>query len=278
MKLAYYPLYKLGYRFYWKIKSLAWLFTKKPNRLYEKSFSIAIVTYADRFDTYFKPLIKQLNYCFPGIEIVAVLNGHHDQLKQKKYLEKASLFLNSFKHVKIIDFEQPQSLSKLWNLAILNASCTKLFILNDDLKLLPTFGKTLLKDRFFNQDIALINNSWSHFLIDRATIKKVGWFDERFEALGNEDEDYECRLAFANISLKSFTNKHVYNVVDVPKNYAYAANMALVNLKYAKVNQDFFNLKWELSATPKEGFKFVSLLKAYVKLKPGMETPVFYPI
>ena len=54
-------------------------------------FSIGVVTYLGRFDTYFKPLLRRLNLIFPDYDIIVFLNGHHN-------LEKADRLLTASHH------------------------------------------------------------------------------------------------------------------------------------------------------------------------------------
>ena len=59
-------------------------------------YSIGVLTYIKRFDTYFKPLVSQLEKYFPGVEKNYVLNGHYDP-GQAEYLKTAKEFLNKSK-------------------------------------------------------------------------------------------------------------------------------------------------------------------------------------
>ncbi|RZJ18970.1 MAG: hypothetical protein EON51_17120, partial [Acinetobacter sp.] len=107
------------YKHYWQLIHLTWLLVPKKSDLKstQQTFSIAIVTYIDRFESHFKPLINTLATSFNDTEIVVVVNGYYDLDKQREYLKQIKLFLKDFKQVKVIDFEAAQSLSKLWNLA-----------------------------------------------------------------------------------------------------------------------------------------------------------------
>ena len=278
MKMIYKPLKLIAYHFYWKLISFSWYFLSKPTSQLERqsSFSIGITTYINRFESYFKPLIKQLHYCFPDTQLVVLLNGHYELEEQHLYIKKAKAFLDQYPNVKLVTFERPQSLSKLWNLCVINADAEKVLMLNDDLKLSPWFAKAFHASKILGSEIALINRSWSHYLISKSVLRRVGWFDERFPAIGNEDEDYEARLSMAKLPLTDFKIREIFNVVELPKKYSYGKDVDLVNVKYAKSNQDFFNLKWDKVYEKKKGYFYVPILNAYLKLKDGMETPNFY--
>jgi hypothetical protein len=113
-------------------------------------------------------------------------------------------------------------------------------------------------------------------MISKEIIKEVGWFDERFPAIGNEDEDYESRLALKQIPLKIFPFRSIKAILTQPLSYSYGEQVEVVNAKYLKSNKVFFDSKWEVAHQPGEDFHYVRILKAYVKLKEGMETPEYY--
>ena len=265
------------YNLKWKYIMAAWLFVSKRKGagLLNHSFSLGIVTYVDRYENFFKPLITHIATLFPDTEIVVAINGYHDQEIQSNYLKKINAFLKDFPNVKIIEFTEAQSLSKLWNLLIRNSSYSKVFIFNDDVKLGPTFRKDLEKSSILNEEVALINRSWSHFLISKNIIKQIGWFDQRFPAVGNEDEDYECRLSLLGISIKSFKINGLKNISFITKNFSWKSTN-VINKKYVRENQLFFNSKWEVIDQPEPGYTYVEILGKYVKLIKGMETPDFY--
>jgi hypothetical protein len=238
-------------------------------------YSIGIVTYVDRYRRFFKSLIKNLVTIFPDTEFVIAINGYHDEKIQKKYLSEITQYLQNFKNVRIVPFVEPQSLSKLWNLLILNSTSSKIIILNDDLSILKTFRKHLERSVVLQTDISIINSSWSHFVISKKIIDSIGWFDERMPAVGNEDQDYECRLVFGEIVLNDCKVKGIRNIVFKTKNFSYGKDVEINEKKYIKKNQEFFDSKWELSIIDRPGFKYVRILRQYARLKPGMETPDF---
>jgi hypothetical protein len=265
-------------RLYWILVPFFWKLVPSNlggQRLNFK-YSIGIVTYVDRYNIFFKPLIKNLISIFPDTEFIIAINGYYDQEKQEKYLEDIINYLKKFKNVKIVSFKEPQSLSKLWNLLIINSSNEKVLILNDDIEISQTFRKHLDNSNILRSDISIINKSWSHFIISKKIVDKIGWFDERFPGVGNEDQDYECRLVFSNLVLDNFYLKGLKNIVFQTKDFSYGKYTEVVENKYVKANKVFFDTKWELSDSERPGFKFVRLVEKFVSLKPGMETPDFY--
>jgi predicted glycosyltransferase involved in capsule biosynthesis len=105
----------------------------------------------------------------------------------------------------------------MWNTGIIHSRESNILILNDDISLLPEhfeFDATRATSLLSESGVLTLNSSWSHFLINRECIKKIGWFDEHFVGIGNEDGEYAERYtnltgnyiptlmvhAFANIS------------------------------------------------------------------------------
>jgi hypothetical protein len=122
-----------------------------------------------------------------------------------------------------------------------------------------------------------LKSSWSHFFISKNTVAKVGWFDERFPAVGNEDEDYESRLALMGEPPICVVIDGLRNISEKTRDFSYGRNVAVVKKKYVSSNKEFFDSKWELSPDPRDGFTYVRILRSHIRLRPGMETPNFHP-
>ncbi|MEJ5961291.1 glycosyltransferase family 2 protein [Pedobacter immunditicola] len=271
VKTYLYPLYWQLARFGWRLLPL-----KKASEIRNHQYTIGITTYLDRYETLFKPFLLQLLKIFPETEIVVTVNGHYNRDSQLLYLEHIRSFLKQFPNVKVITFVEAQGLSKLWNLIIVNSSNERFLILNDDLEISPLFRKDLEQSGILSERIALLNQSWSHFMISREIVNLVGWFDERFPAIGNEDEDYESRLVLKQVDLSFFHFRSIKAILTIPVTYSYGEQVDIINTKYLKANKVFFDTKWDTVAQPTEGYHYVRILNAWVKLKEGMDTPRFY--
>jgi hypothetical protein len=271
-------LKELLYKLFWQVMRLCWKVypLKKGEKVINKHYTIGVTTYIDRYDHLFKPFLLQLIRLFPETEIIVTVNGHYDRTSQIVYLETIEAFLKQFPNVKVIAFEEAQSLSKLWNLLILHSINEHIFIFNDDLEISPWFRQELESSGILKTNIALMNRSWSHYLISKEIIKNIGWFDERFPGIGNEDEDYESRLALKQVAMSYFHFRGIKGILTIPETYSYGEQVEVINEKYLKLNKVFFDTKWEITTAPTEGFHYVRILNAWVKLKEGMETPEFY--
>ena len=264
---------------YWGLLSkVCWA---RPNKLALRwpdnaNYSIGVVTYINRYERFFRPLLRNLCSLFPDTEIVVAVNGYYNKARQIDYLERITGLMSKYPNVKHIQYMEGQSLSKLWNQLVIGSRNDKLFIFNDDLTILPNFRREVERSGILDEEVALINRSWSHFLISKRTISTVGWFDERFPGVGNEDEDFEARLVLARISIRSFSVKGLRNIVFETKDFSYGQDTKVVNVKYVSANQEFFHKKWQVSEIKQDGFVFVSILGKYARLQGGMETPNFY--
>lgn len=160
---------------WWFIKK-SWVFVncKKNNdkQPTHQNYTLGITTYKERFDSYLKPLILHLNHLFPDTQMVVAVNGFHNQEEQKIYLEKTHHFLTPFKNITFFTYNEPQGLCKLWNQIILKANSPKVFLLNDDISINKAFRKEIETTGILNSNFGIINESYSHYLIDKSIIKK----------------------------------------------------------------------------------------------------------
>lgn len=244
-------------------------------------YSIGIVTYHARFETYFKPLIKRLVHIFPDKEIICVLNGHPDRTLQMQYLDKATRFLALYPTVRYLTYDTHQSLAKCWNQVMILSSSPKTLLLNDDTQVSELF-RTELENTISTKEIFTINNSWSHFVISKNTVKTVGWFDERLLGLGYEDGDYSYRMAMQNVEMQNVDCTGIRNYVAEQSNPSWTAVSTTDNTgRYSTVNREFFYQKWQTPENSPTTTHFAhKCIFNYVQSEftpvTGMETPTFY--
>lgn len=244
-------------------------------------YSIGIVTYLGRFTEYFIPLINRLVKMFPDIDIIVFINGHYDQVKQTEYLIQITSLLQHYPNIRYLTNLEHQSLSKGWNYLVLMSQTDRILILNDDIAFSGSFRKQLESSLASTAGFFALNESFSHFVIDKATIKKVGWFDERFLGVGNEDGDYMLRMSLAGVPVKSVRISSLHNYVAKQKNPGWGNFSKVSEGKYTAVNREFMIKKWsfkQFGAKKKDYDAHVLwnniLLEA--SLNKGMTTPVFH--
>ncbi|MBW1800194.1 MAG: hypothetical protein JRJ85_05625 [Deltaproteobacteria bacterium] len=245
--------------------------------------SIGIVTYLGRFDEHFKPLIRRLSFLFPDYDINVFINGHYDIDRQCKYLGEVTTFLSKYPCIRYVTNVEHQALTRGWNWLVIMAKHEYVLILNDDISLRPVF-RYQLEHISEPPGVFTINGSWSHFVISKSIIRRIGWFDERFLGVGDEDGDYLFRLTIENIPI---CNKHMiglYNLNAKQNNPGWKNFSSAVDDKYAQYNRDFFMKKWYHSAfeeVPENGSFVLEYFGEKYRIAPkksNEEMPQFYPL
>ena len=211
-------------------------------------YSIGIVTYIKRYEKYFQPLIKQIKFLRPDIEIIVCVNGEHKKPFDNDYRSDILRFVSNYENIFPIFYPEFRSLSKLWNMNLINSSNNCILLLNDDISINSHIFFDKLEEAIVNseQRSFKINGSWSHAFLNRIEISQVGWFDERYLGVGEEDGDFEWRWGkkfgnnFQSIFIPGITNHVEQNdCLD---------GIEKVNNKYSKFNHDFaFRTKYQES-------------------------------
>jgi hypothetical protein len=237
-------------------------------------YSIGITTYEYRFDQWLKPLVQKIKQLRPEAEIHIAVNGEHNKRFDEEYRKKVLQFISEQNNTFVFMYPTFRSLSKLWNNLIINSSNHNVLILNDDV--------TITDRSFFDSlesvsyDIFKINGSWSHAMFDRRVVDDIGWFDERYLGIGEEDGDFEWRYGnkTQGRSIPSVSLPGIINHVD-SKNCLQGINV--VNGKYSKFNLEFaFNKKYEESTTGRNYGIMNKLLKCVSPTPPLHTTESFY--
>ncbi|MDG1476884.1 MAG: hypothetical protein P8Q14_07035 [Vicingaceae bacterium] len=263
----------------WRFIDVAWKSKPSPvaKVVTNTIYSIGVVTYVNRYEIHFLPLIKRLVTVFPETQITIAINGYYDADIQKEYLAKITGLLKMYQNVNFITYNTGQSLSKLWNQLIIHSKTNKTFIFNDDIKIASSFRTKLEASGILDEPCGLINASWSHFLMSNKIIKKNGWFDERFPGVGYEDQDYEIRLVLNGITIKDFKVGGLKNLVFKTTDFSYGENVETDFEKYSSDNGKVFFKKWKVTQVEEKGFTWVRIIQAYAQPIEEMETPNFYP-
>lgn len=229
------------------------IFTKgDPSQLKIDNISIGITTFERRFKTYFKPLLKRIREFEADAEIIVAINGEHNQNFGEEYRASILQSIAETKNVYPIMFPRFRGLAKLWNSIIIHASNDHILILNDDVMINnKDFLKDIKKAAEKNSGKSfVINESWSHFLVSKAEIDDLGYFDERLLGIGEEDGDLCWRYIdlygrpVAKTRISGFQNFAQDTMTEAPVNITSRPNM-----KYSQFNRNFIMKKYE----PHEG-------------------------
>lgn len=179
-------------------------------------YSIVITTFDKRFQEFLVPLIRSIKQERPEVEIVITANGSCNAAFNESYRQELLAFLATQSNCFPIVFPTFQSLAKMWNRGILTATHERVLVLNDDLNIRAESGHGFfdaLEQALASQTGTFkINNSFSHYMISKAELIGVGFFDERLLGLGEEDGDFFWRyhekydLEIPSVSLPDIDN------------------------------------------------------------------------
>jgi hypothetical protein len=208
-------------------------------------YSIVITTFDQRFEPFLKPLMNQITQQRPGIEIIVMINGLCKAPFNPSYRQHVLHFLADQPNCFPTVFPSFQSLAKMWNRGILNASNERVLVLNDDLTIHPSstnpaagFFEGLEKSLMKHPRSFKVNGSFSHYVINRSELIKVGFFDERLLGLGEEDGDFYWRYhEHFGIEMESVDIPGIDNVQSDLADTGYTKGIrtaALFNRKFIK--------------------------------------------
>ena len=229
-------------------------FGKKPENI---DISIGITTFESRFESFFKPLVTRIREYDRETEIVVAINGEHNKPMDDDYRRRILAFTASQEKVYPIVFPVFRGLSKLWNTLLVHAVSNYILLLNDDVMIDRSDAMAVLKKKLFRNRHRsfLINQSWSHCLLNREEIEQIGYFDERLLGIGEEDGDMTWRYIrrygkpMQNYSIAGFINYSEETMGEKPANIRCRKGS-----KYSRFNRRFmFDTKYRVDENGIQG-------------------------
>ena len=205
-------------------------------------YTIAITTFSKRYD-YVVKLIKQIR-SHTNKTIVLSINGEKDGIFNDDYRKKILEVCSSYENVYPSFFIETRGLSKMWNSLLIMSYYDNILMLNDDIEILESnIFQTV--ENHINSDAYLgltkINNSFSHFIVNKTLMDRIGYFDERLLGFGEEDGDITYRLLKIGIPIINISVTGVINIVTNIRHDHITAGIG----KYSKFNRDFiYNFKY----------------------------------
>jgi len=157
--------------------------------------SIIITTFEARFFEFTIPLISALRTEI-NLPIFVIVNGNYTKQKDNYLLQEFIKELGKYSNIYPTTFSNFHGCAELWNTGIIAADSEFFLILNDDIHVYPQLLKNkliLIRELIFQNKLVTINRSFSHFGISRKCIEEIGFFDEHFLGIGEEDRDYFYR-------------------------------------------------------------------------------------
>jgi hypothetical protein len=201
-----------------------------------EEITICITTFKRRLPL-FKNLVDNIKKFYPDIEILVAINGEYKESVDNNYRKEILSYISSKKNVIPIMYTEFRSLAKLWNNLVIFSKTNYNLILNDDLsfdngKLIECIQDVIEKT---NLGLFTLNRSWSHFVVSKIELDKIGYFDERLLAIGEEDGDILWRY-------QEKYNKSVFTVnINGIKNLACDYDIAPTNMDTHVDNKPKFN-------------------------------------
>ncbi|MFM7268628.1 MAG: glycosyltransferase family 2 protein [Cyanobium sp.] len=249
-----------------------------PRRDLSASFAIGVTTYSPRYERYLKPLHAAISRIFPEVPLTIAVNGHGSADAQARYLERfqREICASAPAQQRFLLHQHPHGLTTLWN-GMLAASPgdRPLLILNDDLRLHAWMRRWAEGFDWGAAELALLNSSWSHFVIAPSTVERVGAFDPGFPGIGFEDMDYTARAGLAGVPISNHLCGYLRHHDDKPTATSFDAISGRVWGKYTSANQEHFTASWEPCGEA-EGI-WIKQLRGWVKPR-GPVTRVPRPV
>lgn len=207
-----------------------------------KKYTIGITTFSKRYD-YIEKLLTQIRM-YVNNDIIIIINGEKDGYFNEEYRKKILKLCLNHDNVYPIFYIETRGLSKMWNNVLINSVSDFCLLLNDDIEIRSdNLFRTIEKDidNYDGNSLIKYNNSFSHFLVNKWLIDKVGYFDERLLGFGEEDGDICYRLLKNNYKI---INNDVYDVINIVSNTRHDHFTNGIG-KYSKFNRDFiYNKKY----------------------------------
>lgn len=205
-------------------------------------YTIAITTFSKRFDL-LKNLLTQIRKHDQNNKILICINGEKDGVFNQEYRAKILSLLVEYPNTYPIFFTEIRGLSKMWNTLICHSDNENIVMLNDDIEILTNEIFEKINDIFKNiefKTLGLINHSFSHFLIKKSFIDKLGYFDERLIGFGEEDGDIIYRIIEANEKIFSININGIINIVsDIRHDDVEKGSINGIQHKYSNFNRNF---------------------------------------
>ena len=208
--------------------------------------TICITTFKKRLNLV-KDMIDSIKRYYPEVQILLAINGEHEEKIDEDYRGEILRFISSKTKVIPIMYTEFRSLSKLWNNLVIFSNTNYNLLMNDDL----LFESNNILENIINfikntnSEFFTINNTFSHFVITKTELDKLGYFDERFLAHGEEDGDMVWRyINEYNSNLPVLSLGGIKNVGSYQEQ---TTNMTSHSLNKPKFNRTFCFTKYQES-------------------------------
>ena len=203
-------------------------------------YTIGITTFSKRYELVVK-LVKQIrSFTDETITINGEKDGEFDDQYRRNMLELCSSFPSVFPTF----FIETRGLSKMWNTVLIMSNTEHVLMLNDDIEINGPEIFNVVTNNINSESftgLSKINSSFSHFIVSKLIMDKIGYFDERLLGFGEEDGDITYRLLKHNININNIYSPNVVNIVSNIRHEHVKSGIG----KYSHFNRDFiYNRKY----------------------------------
>jgi hypothetical protein len=211
--------------------------------------TIGITTFSKRYN-YIEKLIPQIRK-HTNNKIILLINGEQNGDFNEDYRDKILKLCVNYNNVYPIFFIETRGLSKLWNTILIHSNTTDVLIFNDDIEIHSNdiFKKIVshINSGEYN-GLTKINNSFSHFLVNKLFIDEIGYFDERLLGFGEEDGDISFRMLKKDFKVNNIFVNDVVNIISTTRHNHIKPGIG----KYSNFNRHFiYNIKYKSNLASK---------------------------
>lgn len=208
--------------------------------------TIGIVTFKERLEL-LKQMMNQI-MSLNGIEtvdIIIAVNGNNGEDMPNKYRREILTIANNYDNIYPLICPEFKSLAKLWNTITIFSKTDYNIILTDDLFIGNQSSLSMIFDHINStgSQFFTINNQFSHFVVTKNILHRLGYFDERFIAFGEEDGDMVHRY------IEQFGEKmpdiHIPNFYNMARYDLSSSNVETHIDNKPKFNREFANIKYK---------------------------------
>lgn len=224
--------------------------------------SIGVVTFKERESLVIDMIskVKALNN-INNVDIILTVNGNNDETMPDSYRQSMINLAKNNSNTYPIICPEFKSLAKLWNTIVIFSKTNYNIILTDDVFVGNVYSIDMINDFIESTgcEFFTINNQFSHFVITKSILHKLGYFDERFIAFGEEDGDMVHR--YIEMFNRPIENLHIPNFYNMAR-YDLTSNELEIHIdNKPRFNREFGMLKYKEDKNGIYGMSSVPIIK-----------------
>jgi hypothetical protein len=207
----------------------------------KNELSVCIVTFRQRKELIKDLILKVRTFVPESVDILLAINGNNDENMPDDYRVEMLNLAKSYKNLYPIFCPEFKSLCKLWNTLVIFSKTEYNLILCDDVEFLNpnAYNELINYIDYSKSEFFTINYGFSHFVCTKTILHKLGYFDERLLAFGEEDGDMHYRhIKMFGHRIPMFMLPGIYNKA--------AYELSSINLEVhqdnkPKINREIFS-------------------------------------